>query len=37
MKHIILLALPIFLIAGCGPSLETLATQTTVRAGLLIY
>ena len=29
MKHIILLALSIFLFAGCGPSLETLATQTT--------
>ena len=37
MKHIFIPALLIFLTAGCGPSLETLATQTTVRAGLLIY
>ena len=29
MKHIILLALSIFLFAGCGASQETLATQTT--------
>ena len=29
MKHIILLALSIFLFAGCRPSQETLATQTT--------
>ena len=37
MKHIIILALLIFLTAGCGPSLETLATQTRVGAGLPIY
>jgi len=29
MKQIIILALLIFITAGCGPSLETLATQTT--------
>ena len=34
MKHIVILALLIFLIAGCGASQETLATQTIVRAVL---
>jgi len=34
MKHIFIPALLIFLTAGCGPSLETLVTQTRVWAGL---
>jgi len=34
MKHIVILALLIFLSAGCGAPQETLATQTTVGAGL---
>ena len=34
MKHIIILALLIFLSAGCGPSQETLAAHTMVVAGL---